>query len=754
MLPVAERISKHELPAPAFWAAWAFAGGIFVASHTTNNLFFWFVAAALSASLGIFFHVRSKKALANFNFLILLVGLGALRYSSATELTAGRSVANFVGLNRRMFISGRICELPENKFNRSRIYLDKVAVSWKPKVELEGKILLSIGQPVLSFSLGDRIQLVGFLDSLWPPANPGSLDFARYMRILGVEGAVFLKDGKNVSIAAKASGSLRSRLAKARTWVERQLTFGLPPKAAGVIKGFVLGDTRDIEPSTYELFKKTGTLHLLAVSGANVAWVALLPILLLKLFYLSLRWRYLAALVLVWVFVLFTDLQSSVLRAAIMFTFWTASKVIFREISGLQSWGLCGLFLLIVNPLWFFDIGFELSFLAVFALIVSFAGREEYEKNWFKRWLTQPFWQNFSSSVAVFLLITPLLAYYFNQVAWASLLVNVAAIPLTALITWNALANFALGFLDFSHSLVFVQTKLLDGLFLVQHFFINLPHIFVRVPHPSEVECFLLTLSGFGLLLVFFEDRFRKIGLYLFFISGIPIVWGWGFKRVPEFILSILEARGETVSVLHLPDKTVVIGGGQVGQRQHTPRYVLEPFLAYSGIERIEAYLPLRFDSSGRKASEEIVKKFDPALVGWSVVKGGKKETAASPALNFEYLFVSGDSIPFGLRLGVAGFSFLFLPQWVRSRPPPSYSLFSDSTILVVPLDFARAESLSHHPNIKSIVSIQRLYRRPETLPKNLFFPFRDGMVAFKKEKNGLVATTHLSRRTFPRPVF
>ncbi|MCI0330374.1 MAG: ComEC/Rec2 family competence protein [candidate division Zixibacteria bacterium] len=746
----AEKIAKHTLPAPAFWAALAFAAGILLSALTTNNLFFWFSACALAGLFAGLFHHRVKNAIANFGFLALLVGLGALRHSAATDVAAGRSVADFAGLNRRMVVSGRVCELPEIKPGRTRIYLDRVAVGWKKRIGLEGKLLLSVGRPISSFALGDRMEFTGYLDSLWPPANPGSLDFARYMRIRGVEGAVFLKDEKGISITAKSSGNWRTRLAKVRLLVEEKLTQGLPPKAAGVVQGFVLGDTRDIEPSTYELFEKTGTLHLLAVSGANVAWVALLPILFLKLFYVPLRWRYLVALALVWIFVLLTDLQASVLRAAVMFTFWTVSKVVYREISGEQSLGLSALFLLCLNPLWFFDIGFELSYLAAFALIFfSFkeAGYVETHarSHWFLSVLTTP--------LVAFLATFPLIAFYFNQVTPVSLLSNLFTVPLTMLITWSAFFFAGLNFFGAGSLLSGGMIFLFDALFRIQEIFLGHPFFHFALPHPDGWTTFLLFVGAFALLVFLFKAQRRKTAAYLLVGGLIPLVWLPELKEKPGFALAVLEARGETVAVFSFSGRVIVIGGGRVGQKTHTPRQVLDPFLAYWGEEKIEAYLPLRFDSSGRAASEAIAKAFNPDWTGWPVDEGGKKRTSASPAWNVEYLLAPGDSIPFGLRLGGAGFSFLFLPHQNQSHPPPLDSLFFRPTILVAPLDFSRAESLCRHPKMKAVVSTQRLYRLPEAVPNKLFFAFRDGMVAFKKEGKGLVATAHVSGRKLSVPV-
>ncbi|HEU4436213.1 MAG TPA: ComEC/Rec2 family competence protein, partial [candidate division Zixibacteria bacterium] len=364
-----------------------------------------------------------------------------------------------------------------------------------------------------------------------------------------------------------------------------------------------------------------------------------------------------------------------------------------------------------------------------------------------KRWLVRPFGNNFISSVAVFLLITPLLAYYFNQVAWISLLVNVAAMSLTALITWCALVRIGIGFSEFSGVLAFVQEKLFEWLFAIQNLFVNLPHTLVRVPHPNGVEAFLLTAAGFGLFLVFFKSQYKKVGVYLFLLGLAPVLWGWGFKRSPDFSLSVLGAKGEMVSVLSLSERIIVIGGGEVRDAQHTPRQVVEPVLAYLGRDKIEGYLPLRFDSSGQAASAEIVSSLKPGFVSWPMTHQPREETPDSMAMKFEYLLTSGDTVPFAFRIIDDDFAFLFVPQIKKFRPPQWDSLLRGATILIAPLEFAQAESLARFSNVKTVVSTRRENRLPQTLPEKVFFTFRDGAVTFQTKDEECRVQTHLSRR-------
>lgn len=740
----AGKLTKFELPAPAFWGGLAFAAGIFAAFQLYNNLLFWFLFSLAAIGLAGFFHLRHKNARSNFGLLALFFGLGGLRYSAATDVLPGRSVANFAGLNRRIFISGEICELPEIQPSRSRIYLDQVAVGWRERLDLQGKIQVTIGQPVSGFSLGDRVELTGFLDSLWAPANPGSLDYARYLRIRGVQGSVYLKRARDLTLAARSSGGVRGHLVEARRYVERLLTRGLPPQAAGVISGFVLGDTRGIAPDVYELFKKTGTLHLLAVSGANVAWVALVPILLLKLFYLPLRWRYGAALAAVAIFVLLTDGQASVLRAALMFGFWTASKLAFRGLSGIQSLGLSALLLLTINPLWFFDIGFELSYLAAFALIYfSYAGPEPGRQG--------TFWSRLRPVLATpavaFLATFPLLAFYFNRVTPVALFSNLLAVPLAMLVTWAA---FLFGFLNLLGAggwFSGVLNSLLDAMFGLQRFFTGHPAFHFAVPHPGGWATLLLFLAAFGALIFFFKAGRRRAGAYLTLAAGIPLVWLPGLRENPEYALSVLEARGEMISVLTLPGRTILIGGGRVDDKVQAPGPLPESYLTYLGRDGIDGYFPLQFDSPARRASQTVAAKFNPAFTGWPLGERAMAYAIDSAAASFKYLIAPGDSVPFGLHLTYRNLAFLFLPRRARVLPQDFDSILSGPTVVVAPLEYAQAESLSRRQNVSVLVSPARLYRLPQTVPEKLFFTFRDGMVTFTAEDGGIRATTYLTGR-------
>ncbi len=740
-----EKILKHPLPAPAFWAAVAFALGIFLSPLLTQNFSVWLASSILFGFLAGMLHAKQKNAAANGAFLLLFISLGGLRYASATDVVAGRSVANFAGLGRPLLISGRVCELPDVREHRTRLFLDKVEIGWKEKIPLEGKMNLSIGEPASRFGLGDRISFAGFLDSLWPPANPGALDYARYMQIRGVEGAVYLKDDRRVAIESRSIPNWRERWEAFRASVHEKLGRGLPPEVAAIVFGFVLGDTRQIEPETFDLFRKTGTVHLLAVSGANVAWVALLPLLLLKIFYVSLRWRYVVALAVVWLFVLLTDLQASVLRAAIMFSFWTASKILYRELSGLQTWGLSGLFLLLVNPLWFFDIGFQLSYLATFALIFSFTEKEEVETGWLKRRLDWVFWNNARSSAAVFLLITPLLAYNFNQVAWASLAVNIAAIPLAALFTWSSLLAGVFGFFSTQTPFAPLQTSLFEILFAMQNWFGNLPHLFMRVAHPSAWDSLFLTVSGFGLLAFLFKPDYRKLGLYLFLAGLIPVIWLSGFKRAPEFELTVLEARDEVAALLSAGDKTYLIGGGKMEQGRNTPEQVVEPALNYLGKSKIDGYFPLRFDSAGQAASAKIRKEFGLGSVESTATLRPVPAPESVHHLKVEYLQKPPDSIPFGLRISWRNRDFVFFNRYLRWPEIKTDSLLRTPAVLVGPFD----STVLTLPPSKApvVVSIRRPSKKLLDSSDRLFFLSRDGAVTFRLRNGKMAANSHLSRR-------
>jgi competence protein ComEC len=149
------------------------------------------------------------------------------------------------------------------------------------------------------------------------------------------------------------------------------------------------------------------------------------------LFNLKFRVCLLVSLFFLFFYTFITGATPPTLRAAIMYGVFSLSFLAKRKLNALSSLGLAGLTCLLVNPSWFFDVGFQLSFLSIFALILGF---KFFPVRPFKQEFFNQLQYLFFSSLYVTILITPLVSYYFQRVYILSVLNNIILIPFFSII--------------------------------------------------------------------------------------------------------------------------------------------------------------------------------------------------------------------------------------------------------------------------------------------------------------------------------
>jgi competence protein ComEC len=228
----------------------------------------------------------------------------------------------------------------------------------------------------LHLQYGDLIRVLVRLRRPRVYQNPGSFDFRRWME--SVEDIYYVGTIKSPLLIEKLPNPNPPRLG---TWVQsmrRHLLNGIdrlyPPwSAAGrdgsVLKAVLLGDRSALDSDTIENFRRTGLYHLLVISGLHVGLLVMVAALLLRLLRLSETWR--SALVMLFLlgYAVLVEQRAPTLRATLMIFLYLASRLLYREKSGLNAIGLAALVLLLHRPTWLFESGFQLSFSA--ALLIA-----------------------------------------------------------------------------------------------------------------------------------------------------------------------------------------------------------------------------------------------------------------------------------------------------------------------------------------------------------------------------------------------
>ena len=224
---------------------------------------------------------------------------------------------------------------------------------------------------------GDRVALDGDLHRLAPPRNPGGFDGPKIGHRQGIAAQLVVRYPNDTRLVAHDCGSpFIARAYALRHWMEATLALDLDdsPELTALIQSMVLGSRGNSLAETQKLFQYTGTLHLFAVSGMNVAMLAGVCIGMLQTLGVRRRAMVCVVIPLLWAYCYATGLGASSLRATVMATVALAGVLIDRRPLSWNTLGAAALLLLAWDPNQLFTAGFQLSF-EISAVLMAFAGR-------------------------------------------------------------------------------------------------------------------------------------------------------------------------------------------------------------------------------------------------------------------------------------------------------------------------------------------------------------------------------------------
>ena len=299
--------------------------------------------------------------------------------------------------------------------------------------------------------VGDKLLVNTKLSFIESPKNPYQFDYEKFMKrkgifltgYAGIHNWMKLEEKKNLSIKRYTS-SLQHFLS------EKLIESGLSGAEYGVAAAILLGNDETLEPELRASYAATGVSHILCVSGMHVGIIFMILNFLLLFLGNSTKMLYLRnaiLLVSVWLYANITGLAPSVTRAAAMFTFVIIGKFIQRKTSIYHSLFASLFILLSINPLLIFEVGFQLSYLAVFGIVLFQNRIAQFCHP--KTKVIQYFWELISVSIAAQIATAPIAICYFGQFPNYFLLTNLFVIPVSFVMTVTGVATLAFSFSDF-----------------------------------------------------------------------------------------------------------------------------------------------------------------------------------------------------------------------------------------------------------------------------------------------------------------
>jgi len=513
-----DSLPKSFRRAPAVPTALAFGAGIVADSQIACGLFGWLASAAAFLLLWLALFCSGRNRGSALALLAGLACLGAawhhLHWSTLAPddlslfATERPQPVRLIGIleNEPAIIPKREAVLQSAipQYDRTRCLVRGVwLVENSRTIPVSGRAQLEVSGHLLHAHLGDEVEIFGHLSRPGGPRNPGAFDYREYLHGLGVHSLLRcdIPDAVRVRSRSSVTGwtSLRSRSQLA---CSELLTTHLDPRVAPLAVALLLGPRHGITAEDREFFIRSGTMHVLAISGMHVGILAAFLWTLCRIIGGGERTALLmiGAGLLTYLFV--TDANPPVVRATVFVLLWLAGTLYGRESPGANSLAAAALIVLLWSPVDLFLPGPQLSFLAVMALQWSASAATKFQRAENDLALQinpsalQLFWsrakgfliQTYLLTAAVWLFTLPLIMARFHVISFVGFLINVMLMPWLTFTLWCGYALLMLGLLlpPVAAPLAWGLQQGLAGLLWLVEASAKLPWGHVMVSGPAE----------------------------------------------------------------------------------------------------------------------------------------------------------------------------------------------------------------------------------------------------------------------------
>jgi len=455
--------------------------------------------------------------------------------------------------NDKALVRGIISEkLKPNAFSY-KYFLEVESVD---KVNQTGKLLIILSKKDVEkeFQIGDIIVAYAKIKPIIRPHNPNQFDYAAHLEKKDVFDQLYLEN-KNFNISGSEK-ELLYQLEKIRqkivSYLEKEK---VPENRLSIIKALFLGQRQNIEQQTLNQYSQAGAIHILAISGLHIG---ILLFFFKTLFKPLERLRYsrifipALLLLILWFFAILSGLSASVVRAAMMFSVVTFVLYLKRDTNIYNTLGISILFILLFEPNFIFDVGFQLSYSAVFAIVTI---QPLFSRLWkSKNKIVQYFLDILTVSFAAQIGVLPLSIYYFHQFPGLFFLTNLVVIPLLTLILVAGLLTFILGSLGIPVSLLIHFLSTLVG--LMNHYVAKIAsfedYIIKGIPFNSSL-LLMSIITTISIVLWFKKPKFvhLTIALLTLLLFQLTLIFSWEFHRSTNEFL-ILQYPKQTVLAMKI----------------------------------------------------------------------------------------------------------------------------------------------------------------------------------------------------------
>ncbi len=504
---------------------------------------------------------------------------------------------------RDIQVEGTIHNLPQQDDNKVRFdFLLKT-----PQHDLPEKIRLSWYYPEQKIAPG---QIWRFTVRLKPPHgnfNPGGFDYERWLFTKGI-GAVGYVRNKPVPILISQKPLWQSVSVWRRHIASHVDQLSENGAFSGMIKALIIGERFSITQNQWQVLRKTGTVHLMAISGLHIGLISgMVYLLVLRIWARTGIQRWLpaniAALAAIFVAICYAALAGFSIptqRALIMLCVAMIAILWHRHVRPFNTLAIAMLVVVMSDPLAVLSAGFWLSFLAVTMIIFILGGR-----------LRKPgYWQSaIKIHLATALGLSPLLILFFQQTSLIAPLANLVAVPVVGLVV-VPLSFLVAIFLFIAPSLAQILLRaiefVLQGLWKVLSFFADSPFALLEIPQPSIIA---IILAMIGILILLAPRGIP--GRWLSACLLLPLFFNTSDRPpVGEVKMTLLDVGQGLSTVIQTSNHVLVFdAGAKYSQRFDSGASVVLPFLRFNNLDQIDSLVISHGDNDHIGGADYLIKQ-------------------------------------------------------------------------------------------------------------------------------------------------
>ncbi|AEV34294.1 ComEC/Rec2-related protein [Owenweeksia hongkongensis DSM 17368] len=435
---------------PVFRVFLLFCAGILLANFVDVSFHFFAILTGVSLLLAIFlaffppvFYSFRWRWMFGLVVSIFFVSLGVF----ITHLYGETNFKNHISdlPEGKRYYEVELLEDPLEKARSYGMQVKLLSFSNENEKLVEGSLKMMLylqkSREASALRYGDRIVINTSVNKLRGPQNPFEFDYRDFLNLKAIYAQAYA-DSTSYKLASTGHGWAILRFAKnvRRHFLKAVDGWNLPESQAAITKALLLGYRYDIDDNTLKAYASAGAMHVLAVSGLHVGIVYTLAGYLLFFLMRIKRGAIVKSIILIlllWMFALITGMSASVVRAATMFTFVAIGTSLKRYTSIYNTILGSAILLLIIRPSYLFEVGFQLSYAAVFGIVwiqpkLSTLFRPSTK-------VVKLFWDITTVSIAAQVATFPLGLYYFHQFPTLFLVSNLIVIPVVTVLMYLGL---------------------------------------------------------------------------------------------------------------------------------------------------------------------------------------------------------------------------------------------------------------------------------------------------------------------------